>query len=167
MGAERRLASFINRRRSFTWNGRANRSGVTARDGYILVLFRTRTPAGTGTRHFVLTRRGGRYVKQPVFKKRAACVFLRSFQISRPVFGGTTRRTLAVAARMRKAGRVRLTLRRNRKVVRKLATRRLPAGGRIALRVRPRGLPVGVYRVWIDVRSGGKRRAAVLTARRL
>ena len=167
IGAERRVASFVNRRRSFTWNGRANRKGVRVRDGFVLVQLRTRTPNGTGVRSFGLMRRGGRYETRPVYTKRSACVLLRTFRIGRPVFGGTTGRRLGVAVRIRDAGRVRVTLRRNGKVVRKLANRKLKAGGRIALRVRPRGLPVAAYRVRVDVRSAGKRRAAVLAARRL
>jgi hypothetical protein len=167
IGAERRVASFTNHRRSFTWNGRANRKGVTVRDGYVLVQLRTRTGAGTGVRSFTLLRRGGRYLKRPAYTKRSACVLLRTFRIARPVFGGTTRRRLGVAVRIRKAGRVRVTLRHNGRVVRKLANRKLRAGGRIVLHVRPRRLSVAAYRVRVDVRSQGKRRAAVLTARRL
>jgi hypothetical protein len=137
------------------------------RNGWILVQFRTRTPSGVGTRHFVLTRRSGRYVKQPLFTKRQACSLLYWFKTGRPVFGGTDRRTLAVGLRIRKAGRVKLTLRRHGTVVRRLASRSLKGGGRLTLRVRPRGLPAGIYRVWADVRSGGRHRTAALTVRRL
>jgi hypothetical protein len=135
----------------------------------VLVQLRTRTPAGTGLRSFTLLRRAGRFVKRPAYVKRSACVFLRSFTLGRPVFGGTTRRQLGVSVRMRGTpGRVRITLRRGGKVVRTLAgSRRLGAGKRIRLRVRPRGLGVAAYRVRVDVRAAGKRRAAVLTARRL
>jgi len=167
IGAERLVARFAGRKRSFTWNGRANRKGTRVRNGFVLVQLRTRTPDGLGTRSFTLLRRGGRYVKRPAYTKRAGCVLLRSFRINRPVFGGTTGRRLAIAVRIRKAGRVRITLRRNGKVVRKLANHRLAAGQRIKLRVRPRALRVAAYRVRVDVRSGGRHRVAVLTARRL
>jgi hypothetical protein len=167
IGAERRVAGFADRRRSFTWSGRSKRAGVRVRDGYVLVQLRTRTRQGTGVRSFTLLRRGGRYLKRPAYVKRSACVLLRSFRIGRPVFGGTTRRKLGVALRIRKAGRVRMTLRRDGRVVRRLANRRLQPGGRIVLHIRPRALRVAAYRVRVDVRSAGKRRAAVLTARRL
>jgi hypothetical protein len=167
IGAERRVASFAHRRRSFTWGGQANRQGARVRDGYVLVQLRTRTSQGAGVRSFTLLRRGARYRKRPAYTKRSACVLLRSFRIARPVFGGTTRKRLGVVLRIRKAGRVRVTLRRNGHVVRRLANRRLRPGGRIVLHVRPRKLRVAAYRVRVDVRSAGKRRAAVLTARRL
>jgi hypothetical protein len=167
IGTERRVATFAGRRRSFTWGGRSNQGGPRLRDGYVLLQFRTRTTKGVGHRNFLLVRRNGRFTKVWLYTVKSACSVLRVFSASRPVFGGTTGRQLGVVLRMRNAGRVRITLRRGARVVRKLASRRLSAGQRIRLRVRPRGLLRGAYLVRADVASGGAKRVAVVTVRRL
>jgi hypothetical protein len=164
---ERRVATFRGRTRSFTWNGRANGGGHAPRDGVLLVQFRTQTPSGLGVRNLLLRRRHGRYASLSAYTKRKACSLLRTFSLTRPVFGGSTSRRLGVTVRVRHASRIRLTLRRGGHVVRTLSSRRLRAGQRVRLYVRPRGLAVAAYAVTLDVTSGSRRGSAVISSRRL
>jgi hypothetical protein len=167
IGRERLVAAFGDRKRAFTWRGRANRRGVRVRDGYVLVQLRTRTARGTGMRSFLLQRTRGRYFKRPAITRRGACRFLRSFRLVRPVFGGSSARALPAAIEMRVAGRVTVRLLRGSRVVRRVASRTLAPGGRLSLRIRPQRVPAGRVRLQVRVRSGGVTRTAVLTARRL
>ncbi|CAA9490465.1 MAG: hypothetical protein AVDCRST_MAG30-1333, partial [uncultured Solirubrobacteraceae bacterium] len=85
---ERLVARFTNKGSAFTWNGRATRGGKTVRDGYYFARFRIRTPAGIDTRRVTLVRRNGRFSQRPSFYGRDTCSTLRSYKLSRPVFGG-------------------------------------------------------------------------------
>ena len=93
----RRIARFINRKRSFTWSGRR------ARDGYLFVRFRVRAARGTDERRTVLLRRHGRFARRPAFQRRPSCATLARFQLDRPVFGGRRTRPLGIAYRVASA----------------------------------------------------------------
>ena len=125
--------------------------------------------AAVDERRVVLQRRGGRFVRRRAYVKRVDCRVLSRFALSGPVFGGRTLRRLAVRYRLARGARARVDLLRRGHVVRRLSRlRRVPAGRTRTIRVRPRTLARGAYRVRLTVRSGGgKARRMTLTARRL
>jgi hypothetical protein len=153
--SERRVARFRNAAR---WSGRG-------RDGYYFVRFSMyRDGRRVDVRRVVLRKRNGRFTRVARHHRRGNCEVLRSFKLERPVFGGRRRTPLRIAYRLARAGRVTLTVSRNKRVVaRRRASR--AAGRTYRLALAPRGR--GVYRVRIVAESGGERVSATLVARRL
>jgi hypothetical protein len=157
--AGRLVARFNRRTRSFTWNGRANRPGRQVTDGFLVVRLRARTPHGVEVRRLALRRVGGRLRARPAFQRRATCSALRSFSLGRPVFGGATGIRLTISYRLAQAARVTIRITHAGRTAKRITRR----GSAARIRVRPRGLPAGDYRIRIS--AAGVR--SVLTARRL
>jgi hypothetical protein len=160
--AGRRLKRFAGRHRSFRWSGR----GARLRDGYYLVRLRSRAGDGsTDVRRVALRRVGGRFRRGPAIERRSACGLVRSFALGRPVFGGAPRaRALGISLRLAERRRARVEVRRGRRLVKRYRARRYAAGRTYRLRLSPKRLQPGRYRVTLRV---GRGRAATLGARRL
>ncbi len=165
---ERLVARFRDAGEAFTWNGRANVPGRRVRDGHYMVRFRLRSGNGVvDTRRIVLRRRGGRFQSRPGHFGRVSCRILRKFKLERPVFGGSTRRSLGIAYRLLQRARVSVTVLRKGRVIRRYRTVRRGAGQTYRLRLRQRGLARGDYRVRVRATQGGERQTRTLTSRKL
>jgi len=160
----RQVARFTRRSRSFTWSGRGRRIG----DGVYSV--RMTIPTGgrtTDVRRIVLERVRGRFRARPAAYRRASCGALSSFKLDLPVFGGSKRRSLGVSYRLGSAARVRVTVLRGNRVVRRYLTRSRLAGRTYRQSVLSRKLRRGTYRVRIVVTRPGASTTSTLTAKRL
>jgi photosystem II stability/assembly factor-like uncharacterized protein len=165
---ERLVARFRSRPRSFTWNGRANRRGRTARDGYYSVRVASKLAnRKTDTRRYTFERRGGRFIARPSFYRRQSCGTLNSFKLERPVFGGGTNRALYVKALLSKRAQVRIEFRRGSRVIARTKTVTRRAGVSFRERFDAEKRPRGSYTVVIYVTQGNERLIARLSARRL
>jgi hypothetical protein len=156
---ERRVARFTGRARTVRWSGRGR-----ARDGVLFARFTMKLAGGrTDVRRVALKRSGGRFSVLAAFHRPDRCGPVRSFKLTRPVFGGRTGRPLEITFRLASTMRATVTVLRGNRVVRRFpATTRAP--GRVhRLRITPRGLAPGAYTVRLE--AGGTRQT--LTARRL
>ncbi|MEA2479190.1 MAG: hypothetical protein QOJ07_1112 [Thermoleophilaceae bacterium] len=162
------VAHFANRRSSFTWNGRANKRGRKVVDGYYFVRIQTRDAASRlDVRRVTLRRRHGRWTRVRGFYGGASCGLLQAAKLSRPVFGGTTKRPIVVAFKVAKRSAVTIELLRGRKVVRRIAVRAAGAGRTTRRGVSARGLRAAAYTFRIKATSGAETDSATLSARRL
>ena len=165
---ERLITRFSRRTKSFTWSGRSSSKSKRVRDGYLFARFSMQTPNGTDTRRITLRRSKGRFVKRPDFYRRATCDALPSFKIERPVFGGASNRPLNISFRIAKPGRVQVDVVRGAKRVKRFGPTNRRAGVTHRLRLDPKALAKGEYRVRITVLvPGGRPLTATLVARRL
>ena len=160
---ERLVARFSNRRRGFTWNGRANRRGQRVRDGYLLVRYTMRNGATREVRRVVARRTRGRFAQRPAHERREGCSTFEAFKLERPVFGGRTNRALGISFRVAKDMRVSVQVLRGSRVVRRFTATTRRAGVTHRLRLAAEGLRRGEYRVRIT----GAGTTIALTARRL
>jgi extracellular elastinolytic metalloproteinase len=170
--ANRRVARFTGRTRSFSWNGRGQ-DKKKVRDGQYFARFRMETSAGRpDVRRSTLRRRDGRFSRRPAFYRRASCGLLTSFKLGSSAFGGTRDRGLGISFRLLRRARVTLTVLRGSKVVKRYKTRSYRANRvkrlRFGARLLRRGeLRRGDYRFRIRAVRGSRRVTAVLVARRL
>ena len=164
---ERLVARFAERKRAFTWNGRANRKGARVTDGLFFVRYRTRFGKVTDTRRTVLRRSKGRFAKRPPFHRRSTCGTLESFKLQRAAFGGTARVPLRIAYRLKRRATVRVQVLRGTKVVKAFKARTTRGGRTVRLRHPAGAARRGDHRVRITVRRGSARTVATLTSRRL
>jgi hypothetical protein len=91
---------------------------------------------------------------------------LRSFRVARRLFGGDRRRPLGITFQVDRPARVVLTVKRGKRLVRRIVLRRASARRTYRLRLAARRLPPGRYRVRIEARSGTERAVATALARR-
>jgi hypothetical protein len=166
---ERLVARYRNRSRSFTWNGKANRRGRRVTNGYYFVRYRMNVDGRlTDVRRVTLRRAGGRFSVRKAFYRRASCGVLRSYKLTRPVFGGRRNRAIHASFRLSQASTVSLQVLRGKKVVRRYRATERRANVTYRARLRPEGLPRGDYRFRITVRSpSGQTVRSTLTTRRL
>ncbi len=163
-----RLVARFTRRGGFTWNGRANRRGRRVTDGYLFARLRTARPGGgTDVRRVVLRRTRGRYAVRPDFYRAEGCGLVRSYKLSRPVFGGRTNRALQVAYRLATDARVTVEVLRGGRVVRRLAARTDRPNRTYRLRFSADRRRRGDYAVRLTVRAGTQTIRTVLVSRRL
>ena len=162
---ELRVARFRGRSGSFAWDGRGRRVG----DGVYMVRFTKRLAGGrVDVRRMVLERRRGKWRRLPDYYRRVSCGRLSSFKLTRPVFGGTTRRPLGIAFRLSTPSRVSIRVLRKGKVVKRFRTSTRAARRTHRLRLPERGLRRGAYRVVLRAKPrGGAAVRAVLTSRKL
>jgi hypothetical protein len=118
-----------------------------ARDGVLGVTVRS----GADVRRYAVLRRGGRYVARWRIASRSSCGALRALRLGRGAFGGPGGAALPVVFRLGESARVRVELRRGGRVVRRVRAGVRSSGMRHRVRVRPRGLRRGVYRVRVVV----------------
>jgi hypothetical protein len=161
----KRVKTFRSRKRSFTWRGK----GKGVRNGYYVVRFRTQLADGSADqRRIAVRRRGGRFRVRPAFQRTDSCTsLLAAFRLNRPVFGGKQKRALFASFRLNQAADVKLTVRRNGKVVRTTVRKRYPAGNGRTIRVTPKSKARGDYRVEISAERDGRSATATLVSRRL
>jgi hypothetical protein len=165
---ERRVATFPNRLRSFTWDGTGN-DGKPISDGVFFVRYRIKgARTRTDFRRATLVRRRGRFSVRPTFYRPDSCGLLSSAKLERAAFGGRSNRPLRVAFRVSRRSDVTVTVRRGRKVVRTIRSRGRAARRTHRLRIAGRQVRArGLYRVTISVRSGSRRASTRLTTQRL
>jgi murein tripeptide amidase MpaA len=164
---ERLVARFTRRTRAFNWGGRATSNRKRVQNGYLFARFSIQTPDGVDVRRLTLRRSRGRFVRRPDFYRRATCDRLPSFKVERPVFGGRTNRALNISFRLDQTARVRLQVVRGTRVVARFGPSTRRAGVTHRLRVDPKRLRAGEYRIRITVEGGARPLTATLVARRL
>ena len=114
----RRIKTFKNRTKAFTWAARRTR------DGYYQARFRTRAPNGkTDVRHLGLRKRNGRWRAIGAFDRRETCDLVKYTRLRSPVFGGTDRRPLPVVFRLSQSAKVSIVVSRKGKVVKRIKAR--------------------------------------------
>jgi hypothetical protein len=165
---ERLIARFTNRSRGFTWNGRANRRGRRVTDGYYVVRYRTAGADGTeDVRRVALRRSRGRWTTRPAYYRPDSCGLVRSFKLTRPVFGGRNNQEVIASFRLARSARASLEVLRGSRVIRRLATQERRGGLTHRLRVDSERLAIGDLRFRLTVRDGSRTRTTTLTARRI
>lgn len=115
--------------------------------------------AGAGTRASGRVR-----VLRPGFSERRSCGALASATLGSPVFGGRADRPLRVRYRLGRRARVSVTVRRGGRV--RHARAGVRSAGAYAVTFGSARLARGAYRVRVVARSGKRRRAVTLAARR-
>ena len=164
----RRVATFRNRLKTFTWDGTRG-NGKKMRDGVFFVRYRIKgAKIREDFRRATLVRKRGKFsVRKPYYKPKS-CGLLYSVKLGRPVFGGSNRKSLSVVYRVRRRSNVRIVVRRGKKVVRtfrktrqrRLRTHRVFVGAKQARRR-------GMYKVTITAKSGRRTVRRTLYAERL
>ena len=166
----RLVASFKNRTRSFTWNGKANRRGRRVTDGHYFVRYRMTLPGRrpyVDTRRSAVQRRGGRFLRRPSFSAAGSCGVLRSVRLSRPVFGGRRNRALVTSYQLNRPAAVVVTVLRSGRVVRRFRSRNRDARRTYRVRFDARRRPRGDYVIRVSARSGATAVSRTVVARRL
>ncbi len=167
IGRSQFVRRFLGRTATFRWNGR-DRRGRRLSNGVYVVRFRILVPGGQADVVRVALRRSkGRFAPMQAHNRRDSCGALGKFKLSRPVFGGTDGRALGIAYQLNRGGRVRVTVIRRGRVVRRFAAEQVTAGRTRRLSLRARGLWRGDYRIKLSVTGGGQTTTATLTANRL
>jgi photosystem II stability/assembly factor-like uncharacterized protein len=165
---ERLVARFKNAKQAFRWNGRANRKGQKVRDGVFMVRFRLKVSNGLiDNRRIDQVRKKGRFSKRPPHYGREGCKLVTSFKLQRPVFGGTTRRTLGIAYRLLNTAKVTVTVKRGKKVVKRFRTRTRRGDRTHRLRFAKKGAARGDYKVTLRAKRGKRTLTRTLTSRKL
>lgn len=168
---ERLIVRFAGKTDPFAWDGRKPRRGRLSSGTYFVryrAVYDTAAGRMVDTRRMTVELSRGRFEVQPALYRLESCETLQTFSLARPVFGGTSRRPLAIAYRLNQPGRVGVTvLRGKRKVVRRYAVRTVPAGRTVQLKLSANGLRKGEYRVQLTVKRGRHTVTSVLAADRL
>jgi hypothetical protein len=92
---------------------------------------------------------------------------VRSFKLTRPVFGGRSNGSVEASFRLVRAGRVRMEVLRGSRIVKRFAATQRAANRTHRLRLSSRGLARGDYRFRLVVVEGGRTVRLTLTSRRL
>ena len=165
---EKRVKRFENRTGAFRWNGR-DEKGRKVPNGIYFARFRVEAPGGQAdTVRVTLGRSNGRFGPRRAFYRRDSCGTLKTFKLSRPVFGGTRSNKLGIAYRLNQAARVQVTVtNRRERTIRRFAAKQVSANQTQRLTLSPKGLARGDYRVKLSVTQGGRTTTSVLTANRL
>ncbi len=158
----RKVKTFRNRDRRFTWAPRR------ARNGFYDVRFITHAPNGNkDVRHLSVRRRNGRFYNLPPIDRRSPCSLVRYYSLGRSVFGGRKRKALRVRMNLDEASDIVITVKRRGKVVRRLREKDLPAGKSVTkIRLR-RKAKRGPYRVTLKATHPGRASELTLFARYL
>lgn len=165
---ERLVARYADRARGFTWNGRANRKGRRVTDGYYFARYTiAQSGGGRDVRRVTLRRVGGRWSRRAAFHRPDSCATVRSFKLTRPVFGGRTSRPLGISYRLASGARVGVEVRRGATVVKRFGSAARGANRTYRLTLGAKGLRTGDYTVRMTVRSGSRTLVYKLTSRRL
>jgi hypothetical protein len=162
----RLIAQMTGRKRVLDWGGQANVHKRRVSDGYYAAALRARSGRSTELRQLAFLRRHGRFSARPAFATELGCGVLGSFSLGKPVFGGSSSWPLSVHYKLRRKARVGITVARGKHVVRRLRTR-TQSGGSHRVRLAPRNLRPGDYRVDLTVERDGTTTRHQLFARRL
>lgn len=154
---ERRVARLRRSGRS-TWAARGLPGGV------YMVRFRD---ARGRTGRVAVERRGGRFRALRDYAIAPGCTDLARFKLERPAFGGLRNRALGIALRLGTEGRVRVSVLRRGKLVRRFTERTAPARRLVRFRLASEGVPRGTIVVRLSVRIGDRTVTRELRSRRL
>jgi photosystem II stability/assembly factor-like uncharacterized protein len=160
---QRRVAKFRNKTKSFTWAGKGKKIG----NGIYFARVLLDAGAIHDARRPAFVRSNGRFKRRRPFYALAQCKLLQVARLRRPAFGGTNGVKLGITARLTEPGSVRFVVKRGRKTVAKKRVASAGAGAAQRLRVKPKGLKRGEYRVTIRAKSGKATETVTLAARRL
>ena len=165
---EKLVKRFANKTAAFSWDGRDKR-GRTVPNGIYFARFRVEAPNGQAdTVRVTLGRSQGRFSPRRAFYRRDSCGTLKTFKLSRPVFGGTRSSSLGISYRLNQPGRVQVTVtNRRERTIRRYAASDVAAGVTKRLTLSPKGLARGDYRVKLSVTRNGQTTTSTLTANRL
>ena len=161
--ARKRVKTFRDRTRAFTWKPRR------ARNGFYDVRFTRTAPNGTkDVRHVSVRRKRGRFFTLPAFDRRATCSFVSYYSLGRSVFGGRKRKPLRVRFRLDESAKVGFEVRRrNGKLVRRVKAASFDQGkNRVRIRL-GRKAKRGAYRVILKANAPGHDSELTLRARYL
>lgn len=165
---ERLVARFTGKAAGFTWNGRANRPGRRVTDGYYFARYTIARPGGgTDVRRVTLRRAGGKWTTRSAFHRPDSCGVVRSFKLTRPVFGGPAQRPVEASYRLGAPARVSLEVLRGGKVVKRFAAASRTANRTYRAAVAATGLARADHTFRLTVVSGGKTTRLNLVSRRL
>ena len=159
----RRVATFTDRERSFTWGGRRTRNG------FYDVRFVTEAPNGNrDVRHLSVRRRNGRFYNLPSFDRRETCSLVKYETLKRSVFGGRKRAPLKVGFNLAESAAVEIELVRRGKVVRTLKGKTYPLGRSTRkIRLGRKKSKRGAYRVILTADRPGSTASVTLFTRHL
>ncbi len=167
---ERLVARFLNRDKSFVWNGVSNREGNPKKvgTGYYFVRYTMRRGGKRfDVRRITLRKSGGSFTQRPDYYRRATCDLLNKFKLERPVFGGPRLVTLKAAYRLTESARVTVTITKGKRVIKRYAAAQRAGGRTYRITLAARRRAAGDYRVRLEATSGRDRVNTVLTSRRL
>jgi hypothetical protein len=161
--ARRKVKTFRNRERGFTWAPRR------ARNGFYDVRLVTKAPNGRrDMRHVSLRRKRGRFFTIPYFDRRATCGLVSYFTLGRSVFGGRKRVPLKIRFKLAQDANVKIQLkRRNGKVVRTIKARDYDRGKHRRKFRLGRKAKRGAYRVTLTATRAGRSSSVTLHTRYL
>jgi hypothetical protein len=150
---DRLVARFSGRRTGVAWNGRPRR-GRRLSDGVFYVRLSVKGVSGkTDTRRITLVRSHGSFRGTPPHYERINCGIFESLKLKRPVFGGTTHRSVGIAYRVAETAQVSIEVRRGKTVVRRYARVIRAPGRTFRLTLSPNGLRPGEYTFRITGRT--------------
>ena len=160
--ARRKVKTFRNRERAFTWKPRR------ARNGFYDVRFKTTAPNGSkDVRHLAVRRRNGKFFNLPAFDRRATCSLVKYYTLGRSVFGGRKRKPLRVKFQLAESADVRIQVKRRGKVVRRVKAKSYPKGkSGVKIKLR-RKAKRGPYRITLKAERPGSSSELTLRARYL
>jgi len=159
---ERRVAHFTNRSGTFSWKGRRS-----LRDGFYFARFTMALPGGVkDVRRVTLRRSKGRFANAPAFYARDTCGALRSYKLTRPVFG---RGGLGIAYRLtRGADSVSIVALRGKKVIKRFTGLGTAGGRTYRVKLPASGIARGAgVRIRIEIVRANARVTSTLSSRRL
>jgi len=159
---ERRVAHFTNRSGTFSWKGRRS-----LRDGFYFARFTMALPGGVkDVRRVTLRRSKGRFANAPAFYARDTCGALRSYKLTRPVFG---RGGLGIAYRLtRGADSVSIVALRGKRVIKRFTGLGTAGGRTYRVKLPARGIVRGAgVRIRIEIVRANARVTSTLSSRRL
>ena len=161
--ARKRVKTFRNRTRAFTWKPRRARDGF-----YDVRLTRTAPNGRKDVRHVSVRRKRGRFFTLPAFDRRATCSFVRYYSLGRSVFGGRKRKALRVRFDLGEDAKVGFEVRRrNGKLVRKIKAASYDQGTNKRKIRLGRKAKRGAYRIILTAEAPGHVSELTLRARYL
>jgi hypothetical protein len=160
--ARRKVKTFRNRERRFTWAPRR------VRNGFYDARLAIKAPNGrTDVRHVALRRRSGRFFVLPNFDQRSPCGLVEYFSLGRSVFGGRKRKPLGVRFKLARASDVEIVVTRRGKRVRRIKSEGYPRGKSFVQIRLGRNAKRGPYRVTLKAKRPGNASELTLRARYL
>ena len=159
----KRVKTFADRERKFTWRPRR------VRNGFYDVRFKTEAPNGNkDVRHLSVRRRNGRFYNLPPFGRRESCALVPYASLRRSVFGGRKRKPLRVKFDLAENANVEVELVRRGKVVRTLKEKSYPEGtSSRKIKLGRKKSKRGPYRVNVTAERPGRVMSVTLFARHL
>ena len=128
-------------------------------------IYEARLKAGADVRRFAFERRGKKFRKRKAVAMTDSCGALSSFSLSAPAFGGRT--ALKIGYRLGERASVAVAVYRGRKAVKRFKAATGDAGRTVSLKLAPKRLRRGEYRVVLTLERGGKKTNHTLYTRKV